>query len=178
MIINMKYNFKVFALLLVVGVLLAGFVYFVSAQFGNEITALYLFDVAPAGNSTCVTSGPSCLDTDGGYFPATQGSMNAAVNPMQSAVAGGNVFWGPTLSSWQCVAGSELCNPNNGRLLEAVCGSAIGIPNGAAFNAAFPGNFWTTGGEPAALIEVDCAIYAANNPSLGLQGVCSAGACV
>ncbi len=157
--------------------------FFVSGQFspGSEVTALYLYGAQPINsNNTCMAGSSPCIDTDTGYAPTIAGAIASSVVPMTSYVSGGINYWNVASYNYQCVVTTELCDTTTGDLLEVVCGNAIGIPNGAAFNAAFAGNQWVSlfAEEPVALMRVNCATYAANNPSLGLAGTCSAGACI
>ena len=177
---------KKFLIVSVLGILtvLGAVMFLVSGQTGpgSEVTAIYLFSAEPLNTSNvCMTGAPSqCLDSDTGYAPASNGAIASSVTDMISTLSGGNTYWNPTTFpvTYQCVHSYELCDAVTRELLELVCGSAVGIPNAAAFSAAFPGNFWIDGGEPVALMRVNCATYAANNPGLGLTGVCSAGACI
>ena len=165
-------------------VFIAGATIYVSAQASSEVTAIYLFNAMPVSGlngtvNTCMAGSPSpCLEADGGYAPSNPGGGVASnVRAMSSMVSGVNTYWNP-VGSYQCVQSFEVCDAVTGELMEVVCGSAVGMPNAAAFNAAFPNNFWSSSGEPVALMRVNCATYAANNPALGLTGVCSAGACI
>ena len=171
---NLKiWMFSAFALL----VLLAGVVYFASAQTSSEIVNTWFYDAQPSnGSSLCMLGLPTCVDTDNGYVPAVQATIGANVALMNPYVTGPNTNWG-TFTMPQCVQSTELCN-SAGNLLELVCGSSVGIPNAVAFNVAFPNNYWQNSGEPVALIEVNCASYATNHPWLGLTGTCDLGACI
>ncbi len=168
----------IFLLIVVVVVII-----FASAQTtpGSEVTAVYLVDAYEfngSGSAGCVNNPPlNYYDGDGGYNPSIAGPFLAnAVLMVPSYPGGGFTLWNAG-GVYACYQSFEFCNPANGRLIETVCGHDIGIPDGTAFITAFPNNLWS-GIEPAALLEVNCATYAANHPSLGLQGVCSAGACV
>ncbi|MEK6847390.1 MAG: hypothetical protein AABY16_04460 [Nanoarchaeota archaeon] len=175
------------ALVAILGVVM----FLVSAQTspGSEVTALFFFEAMPltmpanATQNLCMSGAPAaCIDTDGGYNPVNPSMVAANVISMivtPNTFPPGTFSLAPANTPYQCIQASELCSSTT-ELFEIVCGSNVGIPNAAAFNAAFLGNIWFTGigGEPVALMRVNCAIYAANNPQLGLTGVCSAGACI
>ncbi len=177
---NKKFIFPIFACFL----FLAGLT-LVVAQYalGSEVIAIYLFNAAPLPNN-CLAAGAlpnPCFDSDGGYNPPVQGSFAGEFTPMNLTSPPSNPYWlpiGPPI----CFSsvGNEVCDVGANILNEVVCGHDVGIPNGAIFTT-LTGQVWGYPGypgEPAALVKVDCATFAANNPTLGLLGTCSAGACI
>lgn len=160
---------------------LAGAIYFVAAQTtGQVIVNAYFYIARLNANSACTAllANP-CTDTDGGFVPTQRGQVAADVASLipNQVWPNGTTYWYPA-PSYQCFLGNEFCNPA-GNLMEAVCGHNAGISTENSFNFAFPNNIIPVyAGEPAALLEVNCAAYAANNPQLGLQGFCRNGACV
>lgn len=158
----------------------------VAESLGSEVTSLTFYNAyynTYAGN-TCMSGfgvNVACFDNDGGYTPTVQGNFAGLVALMTPTVSGNTTYFHTTAPfpiNYQCVAAAEYCEVSTGYLIEAICGSSMGIGSSQAFNAEFPGNYWTVTGEPAAIARVNCATYAANHPGLGLQGICHSGACI
>ena len=171
---------KINLLLIFVGVALSLGAFAIAQVPGSEVTALFLLDAAPlsGGNftNTCMAGASApCIDTDGGYNPTATSSVAGFVSPMTPAPWNQNLWFSSGTN--QCVQASELCISAT-ELLEVVCGSSVGISNAIQFMNAFPNIIWNAGGEPVALMQINCATYAANNPGLGLTGACSNGGCV
>ena len=150
----------------------------VSAQ-STEVVAVNMFNAFPLAPSNSCMAGASfpCIDTDSGYHPETSSSLAGLVAPMSLSI---NATWQPT-AGYQCVYTFEYCD-TSGFLNEVICGHDVGLPSQSAWNSAYPNQPWGVAGEPVALLTVNCATYATNNPSLGLQGVCqstgSVGVCI
>lgn len=152
---------------------------FSSAQYwpASEVVSLRLFDSElPPSPAMCPLATVPCSDSDGGYNPLTQGAIVGYAAEASPFISGAITNWQITGSN-QCVVGVESCDINSGELIETVCGHDAGLGNASAFASIFPNNIWL-GTEPAALLKVNCSIYAMNYPQLGLQGVCFNGACV
>src|SRR3989344_4627582 len=102
--------------------ILGAIMFFVSGQTGpgSEATTLYLFDAEPLNASNaCMAGAPApCIDTDGGYAPATPSNVAASVITMIPSImsGGGIIFWTPYLLTPQCVQASEVCNATTGEL--------------------------------------------------------------
>lgn len=172
--------------LLLLSILLVGFAYATTP----EIVSVYLYDAKSTtyiGNNTwtngCfqqiggVSSPNACLDTDTGYDPTSLGVFAGEFILMTPTIQGSITYWNPS-GQTQCILGqSEYCDIN-GNLVEAVCGSSIGIAGSSAFGFAYPNNSWVNNGEPSALVTVNCAGFSRNNPSLNLTGTCNSGRCI
>ena len=148
---------------------------------GSEVTNLFMFcdgaTWSPTNFTTCSVGGTTltaCLENDGGYAPTDQATVVGQFAPMTTVTSGTNVIW--NTGNYQCVSGTEYC-VDGVNLAEVVCGTNLGI-TATNFGTIFPNNIWSCLGDPAALMYVNCATYAANNPGLGLTGACSAGACI
>ena len=149
------------------------FISFSSAQNwpSSEVVSIRLFDSElPPSSAVCPLATAPCSDS-GGYNPIMQSYITVYAAEVVPFTSGAITNW-QIVGQNQCIVGIESCNLNTGNLIEIACGHDVWLGNASTFASIFLNNIWL-GTEPAALLEINCTLYALNYPYLGLQGTCA-----